>query len=127
MWRLFDYLNRRGDNEIAKWTKELQKPQRVRLRQKLDLLAQAGSDLPPQLLAGTGVPHIYKLKVQGNPKLRPLLCKGTVDNENEFTLLLGAFEIQWEYDPKDALAKAVERREELLNDPSRRCKHERVK
>jgi hypothetical protein len=127
MWQLFDYLNRRGINEIAQWTKELQKPQRIRLRQKLDLLAQAGSDLPPQLLAGTGVPHIYKLKVQGNPKLRPLLCKGTADNKNEFTILIGALEIQWEFEPKDALAKAIERREELLNDVNKRCKHERIK
>ncbi len=126
MWLLFDYTSNRG-NEIKEWTLTLQKQQKVRLNAKLDMLQQAGSDLPPQLLAGTGVPHIYKLKVQGNVKLRPLLCKGTVDNENEFTILIGAFEIQWEFEPKDALAKAVERREELLNDVSKRCTHERVK
>jgi len=127
MWKLFDYINSRGDNEIADWARALQKPQRIKLRQKLDMLIQAGSDLPPQLLAGTGVPHIYKLKVQGNLKLRPLLCKGTVDNENEFTLLIGAFEIQWGFDPPNALEKAVERREELLLNPNRRCKNERIK
>lgn len=114
-------------NEIEKWTLNLQKRQRVKLNSKLDMLQQSGGDLPPQLLAGTGVPHIYKLKVQGNPKLRPLLCKGTVDNKNEYTLLIGAFEIGWGYDPKDALAIAAKRREELLNDPKRRCKHKRIK
>jgi len=126
MWQLFDYKSDKG-NEIKQWTLTLQKPQKIKLNAKLDMLQQSGGDLPPQLLAGTGVAHIYKLKVQGNPKLRPLLCKGTVDNENEFTLLIGAFEIQWEFKPKDALEKAVERREELLNDISKRCKHERVK
>jgi hypothetical protein len=90
------------------------------------MLAQAGSDLPPQLLAGTGVPHIYKLKVQGNPKLRPMLCKGTEDNDAEFTLLLGAKEIQWKYDPEDAPRIAALIREEIIRDPKRRCKHERI-
>lgn len=126
MWLLFDYQSEKG-NEILKWTLGLEKRQRVKLNAKLDMLQQTGSSLMPQLLALTGVPHIFKLRVQGNPKLRPLLCKGTVDNENEFTILIGAFELQWQYDPKDALTKAVERREELLNDPSRRCKHVKVK
>ncbi|CAN5350465.1 hypothetical protein BH10ACI1_BH10ACI1_29420 [soil metagenome] len=126
MWQLFDYQSKKG-NEIKKWTLGLQKLQRIKLNAKLDMLQQSGSDLTPQLLAGTGVPHIFKLRVQGNPKLRPLLCKGTANNKTEFTLLIGAFEIQWEFDPKDALAIAVKRREDLLNDPSRRCKHERIK
>jgi hypothetical protein len=79
------------------------------------------------LLAPTGQANIFKLRVQGNPKLRPLLCKGTVDNDTEFTLLIGAFEIQWEYEPKNALEIAVARRKELLNDSSKRCEHEKVK
>lgn len=126
MWLLFDYQAEKG-NEIEKWTLGLQKRERIKLNAKLDMLEQAGGDLPPQLLAPTGVPHIFKIKVQGNPKLRPLLCKGTVDNDNEFTILVGTKEIQWEYEPKEALAIAVQRREELLNDPSRRCKHVKVK
>lgn len=99
MWNLYDYVNHRKINEIKEWTlKALQKTQRKRLRSKLDMLAKAGPELPPGLLMKTEVPYIYKLKVQGNPRLRPMLCKGPVkmiekDTGQEkmgFTLLIGA-------------------------------------
>jgi hypothetical protein len=126
MWELFGYVSDKG-NEIKKWMLSLPKPQRIKLNAKLDMLQMHGSALTPHLLSDTGVIHIYKLKVQGNPKLRPLLCKGTVDNEKEYTLLVGAMEIQWEYEPKDALVQDSDRRKKLLIDPAKRCKHERVK
>lgn len=125
-WELYDYVNRQGINEIAEWTLSLQKLQRKKLKAKLNMVMQAGTDLPPQLLAGTGTPHIYKLKVQGNPKLRPLLCKGPIDNNIEFTLLIGAKEIQFGYEPADALMKAMNNREEIIKEPSRRALHERI-
>ncbi|MDX6444883.1 MAG: hypothetical protein QOH71_1957 [Blastocatellia bacterium] len=136
MWELYDYLNERGDNEIAEWTRTLQKPQRIKLRVKLDTLAQAGPDLPPGLLMKTEVEYIYKLKVQGNPKLRPMLCFGPFGLtdvttgkhrlEHGFTLLVGAKEISWKYEPKDADIEAGIRRVKVLTDPKRRCKHERI-
>ena len=84
----------------------------------------------------TEVEYIYKLKVQGNPKLRPMLCFGPMGLrdtrtgkeiiERAFTLLVGAKEIQWEFEPANADTKAGERRKELLANPARRCKHERI-
>src|SRR5215204_3818100 len=108
MWQIFDYITERGVNDVAAWTRTLQKPQRIKLRSKLDMLAQAGPDLPPDLLMKTEVPYIYKLKVQGNPKLRPMLCRQhlkftykepekapeEIDGE-VFILLVGAKEISW--------------------------------
>jgi mRNA-degrading endonuclease RelE of RelBE toxin-antitoxin system len=61
-WLIYDYINERGDNEIAAWTRKLQKPQRIKLRAKLNMLAENGPDLPGLLLK-TEVEYIYKIKV----------------------------------------------------------------
>jgi hypothetical protein len=76
MWKLFDYSDEKGNNLIAEWTGKLQKPQRIKLRSKLDDLAKFGPELPPSLLMKTEVEYIFKLKVQWNPNLRPMLCFG---------------------------------------------------
>jgi hypothetical protein len=138
MWKLYDYVNNRRVNEIAEWTRrKLQKTQRLKLRSKLDMLAQAGPDLPPGLLLKTEVEYIFKLKVQGNPKLRPMLCRGPLKVEDKetgaqkdeqgFTLLIGAKEISWEFDPRGADIEAGNRRLEVIRNPiERRCDHERI-
>ncbi|HXQ37872.1 MAG TPA: hypothetical protein VN843_27950 [Anaerolineales bacterium] len=137
MWKLFDYKDENGKNLFAEWTrKKLQKTQRIKLRAKLDDLAKFGPELPPSLLMKTEVDYIYKLKVQGNPKLRPMLCfgiffikdleTGLEKREEAFTLLVGAKEISNEFEPKDADIEAAIRREKILADPNRRVKHERI-
>lgn len=125
MWEIYDYVNSKEQNEIASWTKELQKERRVRLKQKIDMLRRVGLDLPSDVLADIGK-HIYKLKVHGNPQLRPLLCRGIVNNDTEFTFLIGAKEIQRDYEPKNAVDTARERHAELLKNPKRRCRHEEI-
>jgi len=125
MWTLFDYINEHGVNEIAEWTRRLEKRQRVKLNQKLDMLQKHGPDLPPQLLAGPISPHIYKLKVKGNVQLRPMLCKGPISNDDEFTLLLGAIETGDELDHSPEEAARI--RETIIADPrNRRRLHERI-
>ena len=122
---MYDYCDKDGVNEIAEWTRKLQKPQRIKLRLKFDMLAQHGPDLMPHTLTNTDERFIYKLRVQGNPKLRPLLCKGPLE-ESEFTILIGAKEVQWDFDPRDALEKAVTHRQVIIDNPERRCDHERI-
>lgn len=127
MWVIYDHVDRHGVNVFAEWTRRLERVQRKLLRAKLDMLAIAGPDLPTQLLAGTGVPHIYKLRVKGNVQLRPMLCRGPVDNNSEFTLLYGAIEVGDVLQPVDAAERAAVIREEILADPNnRRCEHERI-
>ena len=123
-WVLYDYKNLNNKNEIKKWTEGLEKKQRIQLNQKLDSLAQQGPDLPPKLLPSLGQ-HIYKLRVKSNVQLRPMLCKGPINNEKEFTLLLGAIEVGGKL-PKGSKERAVRNRGEIINDPKRRCKHERI-
>jgi hypothetical protein len=82
-----------------------------------------GPNLGPKLLAGpikkTG--HIYKLIIHADVMLRPMLCKGPFDVEAEFTLLVGAKEIQGELIPGPKVA--VENRTILLGNHGRRKPH----
>jgi hypothetical protein len=128
IWTLYDYVTASGDNDIEDWSDGLQKPDLARLNRKLKMLEDNGPNLGTGLLAGPikGYAHIYKLRITGNVALRPLLCKGPIDNEREFTLLMGAFEIGSTWDPPSARSEAVIRRETVRNNPSRRCKHVKV-
>ncbi len=127
MWAIYDHVSGDGENVIARWAQGLEGVQRKKLRAKLDMLAQAGPDLPTQLLSPTGVGHIYKLRVKGNVQLRPMLCRGPIDHDSEFTLLLGAIEVGNRLRPIDAAQIAATIREEIRADPdNRRCEHERI-
>lgn len=127
-YTLCDFLEVNGGNTIKTWTEGLQKRDRARLNQKLDMLEQHGTGLPPRLLSQTGVPRIKKLRITGRkvPTLRPMLCQGPINNDEEFTLLQGAVEQDGELVPADALKRAKENREAVVKNPSRRCPHDRV-
>ena len=111
---------------MKSWSSRLQKKERAKLNSKIDALSIHGADLIPGILSPTGVPSIFKLKVQGLVKLRPMLCEGPGRSESAFTFLLGAKEISWKYEPADAPSTAAELRDDLLEHPDRRIEHERV-
>ena len=128
-WTLYDYVDASGTNDFARWCGGLQRPDLARLNRKLRMLADNGPELGPKLLAGPlkGYAHIYKIRVEGRVALRPLLCKGPIDNDHEFTLLKGASERDRKFVPPNAPDVAVARRQEVIDDPdSRRCPHEVV-
>lgn len=128
-WRLYDFTDSRSQSVIADWlVKERITTRDIgQLNQKLDMLAINGPSLPPKLLAGpiANTKHIYKLIIHGDLMLRPMLCKGPVDMDGEYTLLLGAIERNWKLDrdPSEALAN----RETLLAYPKRRRDHARYR
>lgn len=122
---LFDYT-KNNKNDIKEWTLGLQKIQRAKLNAKLDMLELHGSELFPHVLTDTPTSGIQKLRVKGNVHLRPMLCKGPVNNEKEFTLLIGATEIGSCFVPDKADEKANERKQIIIKNPTRRCFHERV-
>ena len=123
---LYDYKNRLGLNEIESWISSLQKKERVKLEQKLDMLHMHGDDLLPNTLSATNEPGILKLRIHGNVQLRPLLCRGPVQIDKEFTLLLGAKEVGSVLRPKNAEQTAVFRKGEVTLDPAnRRVRNER--
>lgn len=123
---LFDYTDTNGINVIKAWTLKLEKTQRAKLNAKLDMLAMLGSELIPHVLTDTPTPGIQKLRVKGNVQLRPMLCKGPINNENEFTLLIGATERDSRFVPDKADEKANDRKKIIIENPNRRCLHERV-
>ena len=126
-FKLFDYVNAAGENEIKKWASSLEKTQRAKLNQKLDLLERHGKGLLPDTLTQTSEVGILKIRIRGNVQLRPLLCEGTVDINSEFTLLLGAKEVGSRWVPTGAPVKAKENKLTVSGNPqNRRVNHERV-
>ena len=123
---LYDYLNENGNNEFKEWTKKLQKIERAKLNVRLDMLSSQGSGLFPEILTGTPTAGILKLRVRGKVQLRPMLCKGPINNEHEFTLLIGATERDFKFVPRKADEKANDRKKIIIETPNRRCSHERV-
>lgn len=134
---IYDYLGRRGaavakkirgeaKGEIRKWRDGLPIPQRGQLDEKLNTLADT-SDLTllPGLIAGPikYCPHIYKLQVGGKVRLRPLLCRGPFNAEEELTLLVPATERDHVLDPPGVLDTAKRRREEVMENEDYRAKY----
>ena len=127
-WELYDYRDNRGTNDIKSWTQALQKDQRAKLALRLDMLQQNGSDLSTGVFSDTKMPHIKKIRIGGKVAVRLMLCRGPINNNSEFTLLLGAIEKDRKLIPKDAEKLAELRRQEIITDPiNKRCLHERVK
>lgn len=118
-----DYLHPVRGNLFDDWRGELQKKERAKLDNKIDALSLHGLELIPGMAAPTGIALIFKLRVQGAVKLRPLFCEGPRDIG--FTLLMGAKEIQSEWEPANAPTTAAGFRDDLVAHPER--KRERIK
>lgn len=120
---LYDFIDEAGESIIESWRDGLTSRSRAQFDSKLHMLEISGSDLGPKLLAGpikkTG--HIYKLIIHADIMLRPMLCKGPFKMQTEFTLLVGAKEIQGKLIPEPEIA--VENRAILLKDRRRRRAH----
>jgi len=122
-WEIYDYLTASGKNDIYKWAMKFNGERRGKLEAKLDVLRKFGVDVPKDLLPYLGN-DIYKLKVQGKPQLRPLLCRGIKNKElKEFTILIGAIEENDEFRPSDAVDQAGNRLGEILGNPNQRSEH----
>ena len=127
---LWDFLSPRKENLILRWTRQnrLYERDRAKLNQKLDRLQQLDFNLATRtgMLIGPlhGQEHIFKLVVNGNVKMRPLLCKGPINERSEYTLLLGVVQRDGRF-PPDAAQKAESNRGAVLKDPERRQLHER--
>lgn len=126
-WRIYEYIENKnyGKSTIGMWLdrEDIQARDRGQLQQKLDMLAVSGMSLSPGVLAGPIASklkkkgfqsHIYKLVIHGQRMLRPMLCRGPLELDSEFTLLIGAIE-------KDGIlnvdaSEAEDRRQEVIED-----------
>lgn len=121
--RIYEFTDARGLGIAHIWTKEISRDKGLlaRFHQKLDLLEQNGTDLPPGLLAGTKFKHIDKLRIFGKGTTwRVMICKDLFGNKFEFTILYIAPEKDKKLIPTDADKRANDNRTELISDPSRR-------
>jgi hypothetical protein len=126
---LWDFLDGRAQNVILQWVKDdrITKRGRAALNQKIQRLAQMdyGLAIKTKLLAGPIYKHVYKLVIKADVMLRPMLCRGPIDNEQEYTFLLGAVEVGGKL-PDGSKEKAEEHRKVVLHDATRRRPHQRL-
>lgn len=124
--KIFDYKDLKG-NVMQRWADKMpmQKRERAKLDLRIDLLERVEDNLPPGLLHNTNCKHIMHLVVNGQVALRPMLCRGPNNTNNEFTFLIGATERDRKYIPRDAPKRADENRADLIENPHKRCDHER--
>src|SRR4051812_19664973 len=123
-WIIYEYLHPQHGNLMTPWVKGLQPRERAKLDQKMDALYDHGTSLIPGMLTPTGTPSILKLRVRGQVQLRPMLCEGPGDMC--FTFLMGAKEVQDDYEPKGAPATAALYRSDLFAHQERREINERI-
>lgn len=96
--RVYDYVDREGVNQVEAWARGLDPRSRAKFDNKIRLVQQADMDSLPGLVRGfniQGQRHIGKLAVGSSGSgraLRPLICRGPIDSEEEITILLGAEE-----------------------------------
>lgn len=123
-YSLYYYVDSSGANTINDWLDSLQKGQRAKVDQRLDMLTEHGDGLLPMLLSPSNIASILKLRIHGNVQLRPLLCRGPAAGDiDTYTLLAGAAEVGFKLTPKNILNVAVARRAEVKDDPTnRRCR-----
>src|SRR5580704_877448 len=119
-WDLYDYRDHRHRNLVRDWCERLQKKDLAKMNQRLDLLAQSGHLLCPGLASNLhGAPHLYKVKINGSVAARLFFCKGPINMEVEYTLLLGEFERDGEL-PRGTLETAESYRQAIIKDPLNR-------
>jgi hypothetical protein len=134
-YRIYEFLNVRRKSVIGRWLEDerLSSRDRGALRAKTDMLARVEPELIGAVLAGPiksktdprGPKHVYKMVIHADRMLRPMLCKGPIDNDGEFTFLLGALEIG---DKEDHDAAEAERnRQIVIADQSRRERNGRYR
>ena len=126
-YQLWDFVDGRGRNEMVEWVKRdrLTVRDRAALNQKRKRLSQMDFLLAKstKLLAGPIHKHVYKLVIHAGVMLRPMLCRGPIQNDIEYTFLLGAVETGGKL-PSGAKEKAEQNRLLVLDDhTNRRCRY----
>jgi hypothetical protein len=126
MWTIYEFIEPGGNSVLRDWP--LQKRERIRLNQKLDLLMQYGLGAPG-LVGGPNIGkqrHIYKLKVRGDVQLRPMFCRGPFDTNTELTFLAIATERDRVLVPANAPRLAEFRRQQLISGRGMRRRRDEI-
>jgi len=127
-YSIWDFVDAHGGSLIYEWALRRSKRDRAKLNQRFDRLAQVDFQLAvnSRLLAGPIYKHVYKMQIHGEVQMRPLLCRGPISNETEYTLLRGATERDGVLTP-GAKEQAELDRATILSFPARRKPHARIR
>jgi hypothetical protein len=119
---VYDFIDACHGNVVGSWIRGLSTSDRAKFKLKIRYLSDVEYDeaIRGKLLQGPIYKHVYKLKIHGDIMLRPLLCRGPINNDVEYTLLAGAKEENFNLVPEDAPEVAENRRAEVIGDPSNR-------
>jgi hypothetical protein len=130
-WPVFSFLTPRNLNIIREWlaAEKVSKTQIADFQAKIDAYERGGPDLNPGLIVGpiAKSKHVFKMKIKGNKghvQLRPMVCFGP-PAPHEVTMLLGAIEKDGKLTPSNYKEKALDNRETLIADATRR-RRERI-
>ncbi len=127
-YRLYDFLDDRGQSVIHEWVRreKLTVRDRAALNVRFKRIRQVDFDLAQgSLISGPIHKHVYKCVIHADVMLRPMLCRGPFKVEEEYTLLLGAIEKDRKL-PKGAKEEAEANRETLVRYPTKRRPHESI-
>ena len=127
-YRLYDFLNERGRSVIHEWVKheKLTVRDRAALNLRFKRIRQVDFNLAQgSLINGPIHKHVYKCVIHADVMLRPMLCRGPLKIEEEYTLLLGAIEKDRKL-PKGSKEQAEMNRETLVRYPTKRRPHESI-
>ena len=119
-YKLFEFLTDRGRAVIHEWVKDerLSARDRAALNIRFKRIRQVDFDLANgTLISGPIFKHVYKCVIHATVMLRPMLCRGPMKIEDEYTLLLGAIERNKKL-PEGTKERAEENREALISYPT---------
>lgn len=124
-WRILDYVNERGENEIQGWIRALPPKARAKIAERILVLRHwPDKTWPLQYVSALrGYAGICEFRIVAfGVQYRPLGCYGP--GEGEYTLLAGAIEKGGRLQPPGVGNTAVHRRTIIFQDRSRVHEHE---
>ena len=127
-YQLYDFLDDRGRSVIQEWVRreKITVRDRAALNIRFKRIRQVDFALAHKsLISGPIYKHVYKCVIHGDVMLRPMLCRGPLKIEEEYTLLLGAIERDRKL-PKGSMEQAEQNRDTLIAYPTKRRPHEGI-
>lgn len=112
----WEHFSQGGRRSLSPWYGKLQKASRSRFDAALDTPVSRQQKTQKNK---AGYAQLRELRVYANPQLRPLLCRGPVDRHGELTFLAPATEKGDRLQPENAVDVAIERYQEVVDDPQR--------
>lgn len=133
---VWEHVSAKGRRSLTPWYENLQRRSQSRFDAALDKVRLWGPQKAEENKVITpasqrkkthknreGFLLLRELRVYANPQLRPLLCHGPVHHGSEISFLAPAEERGGEIEPPSAVDRAIERYQEVKNDPK---KHRRI-